>query len=299
MCRALEILALAALLTIPASGAPGMIVHQTDSPYHHITVFDQAGLRILSFNGSQETRMALDNHLAGHFDYTEFFQLPMLVNPALSNVLTIGLGGGSTQRAYEFYYPRVKMDTVEIDPAVVLIAKRFFTVQESPTHKIHIADGRVFLRRSPVKYDAIIMDAYQTGRYGSQAPHHLVTQEFFQIASTNLTTNGMLLYNVIGTAYGWQSGVVGSMMRTMKTAFPQVYWFPAVNSQNVVLMATKSKEPLTHAKLRQQYDAMLKRRQPFPPNFGARINAMHTNAPPTAARATIFQDKFASPGLMQ
>lgn len=275
------------------------IVHEEFSAYHHISVVDQAGLRVLSFNGSQETRMSLDNHLTGHFDYTEFFQLPMVINPGLSNVLMIGLGGGSTQRAYEFYHPRVRVDTVEIDPAVVRVAKQFFKVLESPTHKIYVADGRVFLKRNPVKYDAILMDAYEMGRYGSQPPPHLVTQEFFQLASTNLTTNGVLAYNVIGTVYGWKSETVGSMYRTLKTVFPQVYWFPAVNSQNVVLVATKTRQPLTAAGLRQQFESQVKRQHLYPPNFVARINALHTNVPPAARTAVVYQDKYAPPAAMR
>jgi spermidine synthase len=282
-----------------ALSLPAAVVHEEFSAYHHISVVDRAGLRILSFNGSQETRMALDNHLAGHFDYTEYFHLPMVINPGLSNVLMIGLGGGSTQRAYEFYHPRVRVDTVEIDPAVARIAKQFFKVLESPTHKIYAADGRVFLNRNPVKYDAMLMDAYETGRYGSQPPHHLVTQEFFQLASTSLTTNGVMAYNVIGTVYGWKSETVGAMHRTMKSVFPQVYWLPAVNSQNVVLLATKAREPLTAAGLRQQFDYQAKRQHLYPPNFLARISALRTNTPPAARTAVVFQDKFAPPAAMR
>jgi spermidine synthase len=294
MRRALSLLSLC--LVLPAQAA---LVHEVDSAYHHISVIDQAGMRILSFNGSQETRMALANPLEGHFDYTEFFHLPAVIRTNLTNVLMIGLGGGSTQRAYAHYYPRVKVDTVEIDPDVVLVARRYFAVAESPTHSIHVADGRVFLRRNSLRYDAILMDAYQTGRYGSSAPHHLVTQEFFQLAATNLTRDGVLLYNVIGTAFGWQSDTVGTMYRTMKSVFPQVYWLPAENSQNVVLLGTKSSEPLTLPKLRQQFEAGAKRQQRFPASLPARLTALHTNTPPAALRAPILLDKFAPPGALR
>jgi spermidine synthase len=287
------------LLCWTALTSPAAVVHETYSAYHHISVIDQAGLRILSFNGSQETRMSLVNPLAGHFDYTEFFQMPLVFNPKLTNVLMVGLGGGSVQRAYQYYHPTVQVTTVEIDPAVVLIAKRYFEVLESPTLRIHVGDGRMFLRRSPVKYDAIIMDAYQMGRYGSQPPHHLVTQEFFQLAHTNLTTNGVLAYNVIGTAYGWQASVVGAMYRTMKTVFPRVYWFPAAQSQNVVLLATKSAEPMTAAKLKLNLDAFARAQHLFPLGFPAKLNVFHTNVPPGAATAPIYQDKFAPPGVAQ
>jgi len=286
-----------ALALLPLAGWTA-VIHEKWSEYHHIMVIDQGPTRILSFNGSQETRMSLNNHLLGHFDYTELFQAPLLINPKLTNVLMIGLGGGSTQRAYQYCHPEVRIDTVEIDADVVAIAKRFFNVRESPTHRIHIGDGRVFVRRSQGKYDAVIMDAYQMGRYGSQPPHHLVTQEFFALVSTNLSTNGVLAYNVIGTAYGWQAPMVGSMYRTLQSVFPRVYWMPAANSLNVVVLATKSKEPLTQSRLRKNFDELVKAGHEFPPGFHNKINVFHTNAPPTARDGVIFQDKFAPPGAM-
>ena len=50
------------------------------------------------------------------------------------NVLMIGLGGGSAQRAFQYYYPDVAFRTVEIDPTVVRVAQEFFDVRESEKH---------------------------------------------------------------------------------------------------------------------------------------------------------------------
>src|SRR5213594_4077358 len=106
--------------------AQGRVVFEATSPYHHIRVIDQDGIRTLSFDGSMETRMSLRDPLKGHFEYTEYFQMPWLWNTQLTSVLMIGLGGGSTQRAYEHYYPTVTIDTVEIDPLVVELAQQYF-----------------------------------------------------------------------------------------------------------------------------------------------------------------------------
>jgi spermidine synthase len=193
---------------ILALGRPvqAVIVYEVTSPYHHIRVIDQQGLRTLSFDNSMETRMSLVNPLQGHFQYTEFFHLPWLWNPEMTNVLMIGLGGGSTQRAYQYFYPKMMVDTVEMDPIVVEVAKTYFQVRESPTLRIHVLDGRIFLRRADTHYDAIIMDAYVAHRYGSFIPYHLATREFFQLASDKLTADGVLAYNVIGTLNGRTRG---------------------------------------------------------------------------------------------
>src|SRR4030095_3528631 len=98
------------------------LVFERTSAYHHIRVVDEQGVRTLAFDGSFETRMSLQNPLQGHFEYTEYFHMPWLwLN--LSNVLMIGLGGGSTQRSYQHYCPTVNVETVEIDPMVVQVGQ--------------------------------------------------------------------------------------------------------------------------------------------------------------------------------
>ncbi|PYJ95294.1 MAG: hypothetical protein DME23_24195, partial [Verrucomicrobia bacterium] len=129
-----------------AAGRAGnaAVVFEITSPYHHIRVIDQDGTRVLSFDGSTETRMSLRDPLRGHFEYTEYFHMPWLWNAQLTNVLMIGLGGGSAQRAYAHYYPQVTVNTAEIDPAVVEVAKQFFRFEQTPSQHVHVSDGRVF-----------------------------------------------------------------------------------------------------------------------------------------------------------
>src|ERR1044071_891116 len=203
------------------------VVFETTSPYHHIRVLDEAGTRTLSFDGSAETRMSLQNPLQGHFEYTEYFHMPWLWNSQLTNVLMIGLGGASTQRAYQHTYPGVRVETAEIDPVVVRAAKDYFGLQESENQQVHVSDGRGFLRRGGGPYGAILGDAYRRNRYGSFIPYHLGTKALFALANERLAADGVLAYNVIGTLQGWQADIPGSVYRTMKEVFPQVYLFPA------------------------------------------------------------------------
>ena len=72
------------------------IVFERISQYHHIQVYDEDGIRTLSFNGSWETKMSLEDRMTGHFGTTEYFQMPFIWNPDIKTVLMAGLGGGST-----------------------------------------------------------------------------------------------------------------------------------------------------------------------------------------------------------
>src|SRR5205823_15036129 len=166
--------------------------------------------------------------------------MPWLWNTQITSVVMIGLGGASTQRSFEFYYPSVTIETAEIDPLVVQVARQFFDFKESERQKVQVSDGRVFLRRSTARRDLIILDAYIQGRYGSAIPQHLATKEFFELVRDRLTTNGIVAYNVIGSVNNWHAEIVGAIYHTLKSVFPQVYLFPATSSQNIVLLATRA-----------------------------------------------------------
>jgi len=277
---------------IGANCAAG-IVFETTSPYHHIRVLEEQGIRTLSFDGSAETRMSVRNPLQGHFEYTEYFHMPWLWNTQMTNVLMIGLGGASTQRAYQHYYPEVTVDTVEIDPVVVRVARDYFQFQETPTQRVQVSDGRVFLRRGGGPYGVIILDAYQKNRYGSFIPYQLATREFFELASQRLTTNGVLAYNVIGTLQGWRADILGSIYKTMKEVFPQVYLFPAQDSLNVVAVGVKSTEKLSPVALQQRANALMQSKRIKLPAFRARLMSMRPDPPLNFQRCQVLTDDYA------
>ncbi len=283
-------LAWCALLVLPLAGRGAIIVFDTYTPYHHIRVVDDLGLRTLSFNGSMETKMSRLDPLKGHFEYTEYFHTPWIWNTNIERVLMIGLGGGSAQRSYHHYYTNVFIDSVEIDPVVVSVARNFFRTTPTPRHRIHTNDGRIFLRRTTNRYDAVIMDAYATTRYGSSVPPHLTTTEFFGLVNEHLTPHGVLAYNIIGRMQGWNEEFVGSIYRTMLEVFPQVYLFPATESQNVVLVATRNPERFDAARVRGQGEALIRARKVTLPTFATRLKSFATNRPAAAMRAPVLTD---------
>jgi spermidine synthase len=235
----------------------------------------------------------MQDPLKGHFEYTEYFQMAWLWNTQITNVLMVGLGGGTAQRAFEHYYPGVNVETVEIDPMVLRVAQDYFKFKQSPRQKVQVADGRVFLRRSTVRHDLIILDAYVSGRYGSSIPQHLATKEFFELVRDHLTTNGVVAYNVIGTMNDWHAGIVGAIYRTLKSVFPQVYLFPAQTSQNVVLVATRTGVRADLFGLRQRASQLVQTGRVTLPGFRERIEVFKPLAPPSAARSPVLTDDYA------
>lgn len=294
--HALLLLAVAWIGALEPALAQGRIVHETTSAYHRIRVTDRLGLRVLTFDRTEQTRMALVNPLQGHFEYIEFFFMPWLWNQDLENVLMIGLGGGSAQRLYAAYSPSVTVDTVEVDPVVRRVADEFFGFEAGPKQRVFIEDGRVFLRRTSTRYDAILIDAYTEGRYGAAIPHHLATREFFALVRDRLTPNGVVAYNVMGSFAGWRADIVGSMYRTMKTVFPQVYLFPASESLNIVLVGTLSPEAATPAWIQQQAAQLRSTGRMRLPTFNLRLEAFRAQPPANLEQCPVLTDDFAPVG---
>lgn len=268
-------------------------VYETTSPYHHIRVVDEGDTRTLCFDDATETRVSLKDPLRGHFEYTEFFHLAWLWNTNIQRVLMIGLGGGSAQLSFAHHYPTVKIDSVEIDPVVVRVAKDYFQFKESDRQRVFVEDGRMFLRRTTNHYDVIILDAYVQGRYGSSIPQHLATREFFELARNRLTTNGIVAYNVIGSMNGWRADIVGAVYRTLQAVFPQVYSFPARSSANVVLLATRAEIKANLTMLRTRADQLVAARRVTLPAFRERLVSFEILPPRSYSQSPVLTDDYA------
>jgi spermidine synthase len=284
---------MALLIFVVSRSSSAAVVFETSSPYHHIRVVDEGQFRTLCFDDALESRMSLQEPVKGHFEYTEYFQMPWLWNTQIVSVLMIGLGGGTTQRAFEHYYPQVHVETVEIDPVVLQVAREYFQFREDERQKVWVEDGRVFLRRNPAKRDLILLDAYVQGRYGSAIPQHLATREFFELVRERLTTNGIVAYNVIGSMQGWHADIVGAIFRTLKAVFPQVYAFPARSSQNVVLVATRAAVRADPNALRQRMALMIQTGRLTMPTFRERFEEFRAQPPLTAMTSPLLTDDYA------
>jgi SAM-dependent methyltransferase len=149
-----------------------------------------------------------------HFTY----MLSGLAHASVSNindVLCIGLGVGVTPMAFARQGARV--DVVEINPAVVPVAVRFFDLQREQIN-LAIDDGRHFLNRCRKQYDAVILDAF----LGDSSPSHLLTREAFGSMRRVLRPGGALVINSFGDLDPTRDFFTASLNRTLKAVFANV-----------------------------------------------------------------------------
>jgi spermidine synthase len=183
----------------------------------------------------------------------------MLFMPDPHRILLIGMGGGTIPKRFLQDYPRVEMTVVDIDPEVNRTAERFFDVPAAGRIKSFGQDGRQFVRRSPDRYDQILMDAYLK----DTLPFHLATKEYFNEIRGRLTPNGVFLANIIGALDGRESRLFRAVFKTVQQVFPNVYAFPvdfgdsgfADSIRNIIIVATQG-APSTRADVLRQRTAL-------------------------------------------
>ncbi len=242
-------------LALVMSTSQAQIIHQERSLYRNIIVEQEGNIRCMRFtkkkvNGNSQSCMDLDNPDYLLLAYAKLVLGGLLLHPEPEKILIIGLGGGPLTMALHQILPNAQIDSVEIDPAVVKMAKQYFYYQESEKVSTTVADGRIFVKRQALKknsYDMIILDAF-TGDY---IPEHLMTLEFLQEVKSLLTKDGLVIANTFSTSklYHHESA-------TYERAFPHLLNVRSVDTDNRILFA-QNYPFIKQTEIQQNSDKML------------------------------------------
>ncbi|MBL4942165.1 MAG: fused MFS/spermidine synthase [Colwellia sp.] len=225
-------------LLLNMSFAHAKVIHKERSLYHNILVTDDGDLRCLKFNvKSAHTQQSCflksqPNKLV--FNYTKLLMSGLLLNPEPKRILIIGLGGGTMSNTLMQLYPQSHIDNVEIDQAVIKVARDYFGFVENNQIKTYQQDGRIFIKRALLKkqsYDWIILDAFN----GDYIPEHLMTQEFLQEAKALLSEKGILSSNTFSLSklYAYESA-------TYKAVFGNFFQVSSIANSNRIIMVSKN-----------------------------------------------------------
>jgi len=179
-------------------------VHEERSLYRNILVEDIHNLRCLKFNvktsKTNQSCIYKDNPQKLVFNYTKLlFSSLLLLESDPKKVLIIGLGGGTMSNTLYDLYPNVAIENIEIDPAVIKVARQYFNFIENNQITSKVQDGRIFVKRAQVQkqqYDWIILDAFN----GDYIPEHLLTAEFLTEVKALLTPAGVLSANTFSVS---------------------------------------------------------------------------------------------------
>jgi spermidine synthase len=221
-----------------------------DTRYSRVWIYDtthpvtQKPIRALVTSpGEIQSAKLLDGSNDLALTYTKYYRLARHFNPALRDSLLIGGAGYSYANDYLKKYPQAKMDVVEIDPGMTVLARKHFGLTDNTRLRIIHEDGRTFINRSTKHYDAIFCDAF-TSLY--TIPFQLTTQESVNKIYNLLNDKGVVLVNIISAIDGDEGMFLRAEYATYKSIFPQVLLFPVrapgngFLAQNIMLVALKS-----------------------------------------------------------
>ena len=236
-------------------GLAGDTVYGTQTAYQELRVVDRGDTRTLYLDGQPHSAMDRDDPTRHVFDYTRYFHAPLLFTDeaAVDRVLFVGGGGFTGPRIFHETYPNATVDVVELDPAVIDAADRYFGIPDSPRMNVHRGDGRQYLEETDRTYDVIVLDAYRK----DEVPFQLTTVEFMRRAAERLDDDGVLVANLISAPSGPASEFYRAEFKTMQRVFPRVYGFPTAGGpvvQNVEVVATKQDALVTEAELQARND---------------------------------------------
>ena len=221
--------------------ASGETLHEERSLYRDITVTQEGNRRCLVFNvhrgDRNQTCMNTSDPERLVFEYAKMTFAGLLLKPEPRRILIAGLGGGSLPMSLAALYPEARIDVVEIDQAVVNVARDFFDFEESDGVRVFVNDARVFVKRAGLmeeRYDFVILDAF-TGDY---IPEHLLTQEFLEEVRAVMTPDAVLVANTFSTSRFYDHESV-----TYQRVFDEFFNFKLPSSGNRIIIARERSLP--------------------------------------------------------
>lgn len=209
------------------------------------------------------------------FAYHRAFDAMFEAGHDVRRVLALGGGGFAWPKHALVEHPGLQVDVVEIDPAIVRAARRWFfvddlavqagvvegscvagTAQGAPVSPgqparlgIIVADARDYLERVDApRYDAIVNDTFS----GREPVRRLATVEAARACKDHLAPGGLYLANVVSQRGGADLTFLCDTVATLSQAFANVQIVPALDEglageDNYLVVATDGELSLAEA----------------------------------------------------
>ncbi|QPF88285.1 fused MFS/spermidine synthase [Bradyrhizobium genosp. L] len=268
------------------------LLESRESLYNNIYVYQRAPYMIMTFGHNKQlyTESVFDtgDDRILPIPYTRFMTTALMYAKDVHSILEIGFGGGRVAWYLHRCLPDVRVTSVELDPAVLELARKYFGIKDEPNFDLEAKDGRLFLSQSKDRYDVILIDAYR----GPFVPFHLMTREFYQIVKDHLAEGGVVVQNVDPDTMLFDSAV-----RTIGAVFPQIELYKTNDSSddNLVTVAYDGAERKADdlAAVAGMRDKMLGLRYPLAAMLAGRKRIDLNDTQTIDAKAKVLTDDFA------
>lgn len=173
-------------------------------------------------------------------------------------------------------YPQTIADSVEIDPGVTDIARKYFGFHDEnfPSLTIHHEDARTFINRTHDPYNLIMLDVWDPS---GRPVFYMASREAFEHVSEKLAPNGVVIMHINGIPSNTKSYMTASTLKTAQSVFKHVRLYQFKNEpdtlQNLIIVLSNDQE--------------------LPDMFSDQVYPKSLSAIESKAQGIIFTDNFA------
>jgi spermidine synthase len=210
-----------------------------------IAVTSEGGFRTIRTNGKPDAGIRFAANLKPTWDESTMIliaALPLAYKPDTKTVANIGFGSGLTTDSLLAAEGITRVDTIEIEPAMVEGAKLFGAFNSrayaDPRSHIHIEDAKTFFASSDMRYDVIVSEPSNPWVSGVAT---LFSDEFYARTRRHLKEGGLLVQWL--QVYEIDFDLVASILKALGRHFPDYQIHTSQPGDIVVVAARDGKVP--------------------------------------------------------
>lgn len=215
---------------------PDGIIFCKDSGVHYVAVTkDRSHIKLSLIEKvnlhTDLLQSVFDFHNPLHLvsEYTQAMMLGLVWQNQPQRIYIAGFGGGRIPLVLHHYLPETVIDCADIDAIAIEAATQCFGVQFDSRLTATIQDGREYLEQQnpDIKYDIIMTDVFFGNGY---FPHRLATKEFYQLYEKRLSSDGVVLVNLLQ-----RDEFYAEKVKTFQSVFSQVCVCPWKDINSVLI----------------------------------------------------------------
>ena len=215
---------------------PDKIVFCKDSGVHYVVVRkDRSQIKLSLIEKVNlhtdllQSVFDLNNPLHLVSEYTQAMILALVWQNQPQRIYIAGFGGGRIPLILHHYLPETVIDCADIDPIAIEAATQCFGVKLDSRLTVAIQDGREYLEQQnpDSQYDIIMTDVFFGNGY---FPHLLATKEFYQLCEKRLSSDGVVLVNLLQ-----RDEFYAEKVKTLQSVFAQVCVCPWKDINSVLI----------------------------------------------------------------
>jgi spermidine synthase len=199
----------------------------------------------IATNGKADARISMVDKVPATVDEATMIlagSLPLLLHPQARTAANIGMGSGLTTHVLLSGSDLERVDTIEIEPAMIEAARGFRPVVEAPfsdpRSHFHIDDAKSFFSANQSRYDIIVSEPSNPWVSGVAS---LFTDEFYRRVRTHLNPNGLFVQWV--HVYEMDFDLVASVMKAIGRNFSDYLLYASNDGDLLIVAVSENKVP--------------------------------------------------------